>query len=134
MTRAEAEALVGKTVAVWTAVNGQYAGTLVRLLTPAGSPWRAVVRVTSVHEPAVPWEQGRAVQRRGFRPGEEIEVGGTSVKASDEPGTSYLEALRAALARYEGMSARPGPMQGWLAATLAECRKAIQREEAAGVP
>lgn len=134
MTREEAQALVGRRVAVWTAMNGQYAGTLVRVLARPGLPWRAVVRVTGVHEPAVPWEMGRAVQRRGFRPGEEMEVGGACVKPSEEPGTSYLEALRAALARYEGMSARPGPMQGWLAATLRACREAIAREEAAGVP
>lgn len=90
MKRKEAEALIGKRVSAWTAMNGVYIGTLVSVV---GSPWRGMVLITGVAKPAaIEWARGDR-QRRGMRPGETIEVGGSSIEPADWDGKSYLDAL-----------------------------------------
>lgn len=94
--KAEALKLIGHLVTAWTAANGQYVGELVEVLNMR--PWRAKVRVTGVLSSATHYERG-AVCRRGFREGELLEVGNSSVKPADGvTGTDYLTALRKAQA------------------------------------
>src|SRR5208337_4561085 len=94
MNRKEAEGLIGEKVTAWTAMNGVYVG---RLSAIAGKPWRAVVEITSIVQPAaIEFSRGDR-QRRGFRPGEIIEVGGINIQATDrDVHPTYLEALVAA--------------------------------------
>lgn len=115
MKRAEAEALLNQPVVAWTAANGVYVGTLQEVLPTR--PWRARVLVSGVLEPAQHFENGGAC-RRGFRPGEALEVGNTSLKpVSAETGAvqDYLEVLRREQAvhqtRYE---ARPEDRYAWV--------------------
>ena len=90
MKREEALTLVGRTVSLWTAANGQYVGTLLEVLPTR--PWRAKALITGVLAPATHYERGAAC-RRGFRPGETLEVGGSSVALTDVAGGDYLSAL-----------------------------------------
>lgn len=94
MKRQEALELVGKPVSAWTAANGVYAGTLVEVLPTR--PWRAKVLISGVLKVATHYELGATV-RRGFRPGETIEVGGSSVRPLEADkaaeATDYLTAL-----------------------------------------
>ena len=89
MNRKEAEGLMGKRVGAWTAANGEYVGILVRITDD--KPWRGVVRITGVIAPAAVFEVGRGY-RRGFRPGEEIEVDNSSIQALPEAEYSSLMA------------------------------------------
>lgn len=131
MKRKEAEALVGSRVSAWTSANGCYVGTLIEVY---GSPWRGKVRITGTTKVAVPFEAGRATQRRGFREGDVIEVGGSNVKPTDEEGVTYLQALRGELAVYEGYLARlaSGKMREsdrwWVQRGFEEISKQIERE------
>ncbi len=115
MKRAEAELLVGKPVVAWTAANGQYVGTLLEVL--SSRPWRGVVQVTGVLEPAQHFENGGAC-RRGFRPGETLEVGHSSLKAATEetgPGQDYLSALHLAQQDHQARhDARPEDRYAWV--------------------
>ena len=86
MNRAEALTLVGTRVMAWTAANGVYVGELIEVTT---------------HRPAQAFEFNRSRPRRGFRPGETIEVGGVNIEPSEEAGLSYCEALRRDLASVE---------------------------------
>lgn len=82
-------------------MNGSYTGVLVEVKTSPGRPWRGVVKVDGVLEAAA-YETMRGVrQRSGFRPGDEIEVGGINIQLSGLDGTSYLEALTDDLAKLE---------------------------------
>lgn len=101
MNRQAAEALVGSRVQAWTAANGIYIGTLVGVTN--GKPWRGRVLIDGVCSPAQAFEIGRSKPRRGFRPGETIEVGGTNIKPTDERGLSYEEAVAGDLARLESL-------------------------------
>lgn len=97
MRKEEALALVGKPVSAWTAANGQYIGTLQAVLPTR--PWRAKVLITGVLECATHFERG-GICRRGFRPGETLEVGASSVRPNpDTEGVTYLEALQQAQAQ-----------------------------------
>lgn len=93
MKREEAQALVGRSVSLWTAANGQYVGVLQEVLPTR--PWRAKALITGVLSAATHYERG-GVCRRGFRPGEVLEVGGASVKPTEAVGTDYLSALERA--------------------------------------
>lgn len=128
MNRQEAEKLVGKKVVAWTAANGYYVGELVAVL--PNRPWRGRVRITGVLDCATPWEIGRLKQRRGFRPGEEVEVGGVNIKPAKpgEEGVSYLECLES---RLKVMLENPYPNQFWYSPTVAELRKRIEEEAVA---
>ncbi len=82
MRKIEAEQLIGKQVRVWTAANGVYVGTLEVV---SGSPWRGMVSITGVVEPAHHFDHG-TICRRGFRPGEVLEAGGACIKETTESG------------------------------------------------
>lgn len=93
MNRTEAARSVGKRVRAWTAANGVYVGTLREIKAKQGSPWRGVVLVDGVVEVATHFERG-SLMRRGYRPGETLEVGGQSISLTDEAGfRTYEEAL-----------------------------------------
>jgi hypothetical protein len=127
MTRQEAEQLIGERVFAWTAANGEYVGTLVEV---KGRPWRGVVFVTGVVSPATPWEAGRFSQRRGFRPGDRIEVGGVNIKLTTERGRTYLDCLRTVLTNYEEWARDLNPKDGWwLPRVIESVRDQIAREE-----
>lgn len=109
MKRADAQNLIGQPVSAWTAANGTYVGTLEEVIVNPGSPWRARVRITGVLSSAHHHEKGRTV-RKGFRIGQEIEVGGINVEPTDQIGTTYRQALEHAIsinrdqiATYEAM-------------------------------
>jgi hypothetical protein len=91
MLKTDALALVNRPVEAWTAANGVYVGTLLEVL--PSRPWRAKVLVTGVIEVAQHYERG-GVCRRGFRPGETLEVGHSSIKPSQASGEDYLSVLR----------------------------------------
>lgn len=91
MLAKEAQKLIGTRVRAWTAMNGVYVGELIEVF---GRPWRGKVRVLATLEPASLVEPRlRRHQRRGFRPGDEIEVGGANISPTEAEGGSYLEAL-----------------------------------------
>lgn len=112
MRRSEAEDLVGQSVVAWTASNGIYVGELTQV---RGSPWRGAVRITGVVEPAQHYERG-GLCRRGFRPGELIEVGNSSIRLATEPGyPTYLAAIEARLAWHAAELAKyPDSRCSWL--------------------
>lgn len=92
MQRKEAETLIGQRVKAWTAANGVYVGVLVAV---GGARWRGTVLIDGVLDCAQHYERGQ-VCRRGFRPGETIEVGGVSIAPTQvPPGGTYLAALDA---------------------------------------
>lgn len=115
-------------MSAWTAMNGEYVGILREV---KGSPWRAVVEITGVIKPAVVFEIGRSVQRRGFRPGEQIEVGGSSCRPTTEIGTSYADALRAQLSQFQEWQGSPArnPKDTWLDQAVEDVKKAIKTED-----
>lgn len=131
MRRKDAEKLIGERVQVWTAMNGIYTGVLEEVF---ASPWRGRVRVTGAIKPAVVYDLTRPNdrQRRGFRPGDVIEAGGSSIKPTELEGASYLEALRAELSSFEAMAARGRAMKGaaWLPVAIDNLRAAVAAEEA----
>lgn len=134
MRRQEAEKLIGTRVTAWTASNGQYVGELIEVV--KARPWRGKVRITGVlHVPCL-WETLRGpTRRRGFRPGEVIEVGGVNIRAADPalelPDRSYLEALRAELAQLRIWEALPpNPKNVFLPHTIRAVEAAIALEEA----
>lgn len=132
MKRQGAEKLIGSRVKVWTAMNGEYVGTLEEVF---GSPWRGKVRITGVIKPAVVYDLTRRLtnQRRGFRPGDVVEAGNSSITPTDLEGATYLEALRQELATFERWSAREhvNPKdRGWLPFAVNNLRKAVVEEEA----
>lgn len=93
MNRAEASQAIGKRVRAWTAANGVYVGTLREVRARQGAPWRGVVLVEGILEVAVHFERG-GFCRRGYRPGETLEVGGQSITLTTEGGfKTYEEAL-----------------------------------------
>lgn len=95
MNRVEAVKVIGRRVRAWTATNGVYVGTLREVKAEHGLPWRGVVLVDGVLEVAIHFESGGFV-RRGYRPGETLEVGGQNVSLTDEAGSrTYEEALMA---------------------------------------
>lgn len=112
MRKQEAEALVGRPVMAWTAANGIYVGELTQIW---GSPWRGSVRITGVVEPAQHFERG-GLCRRGFRPGEVIEVGNSSIRPALDAGhPTYLAAIEARLAWHAAELAKYPPGQySWL--------------------
>lgn len=129
MRRAEAESLKGERVFVWTAMNGQYVGTLESV---EGSPWRGTVLITGVIEPACVFDMTRMRPRRGFRPGERITAGGVNIKPTDLVGMSYLDALRAQLEKFSGWlengdSYRPR-YTAWLPSAIRALARAIEQE------
>lgn len=131
MKRKEAEKLIGTRVEAWTSMNGSYIGTLEEVF---GSPWRGRVRITGVVKPAVVYDLTRrgSPQRRGFRPGQVIEVGGMSIKPTEEEGASYLEALRRELEIFEKWNARDNVNpkdRGWLPFAIKNLKAAIGAEE-----
>lgn len=130
MNRNEANNLIGQQVEAWTAANGIYVGEFVEMLTPRGRPWRAKVRITGVLSVA-DCEYARAGrQRMGFRIGDTIEVGNSSIRPTTETGVTYLEALQNRLAHVEADIARftaaeanapaEGPNAAWYIAKTRE--------------
>ncbi len=129
MKRAEAEKLVGEHVEVWTSLNGVYVGTLLRVF---GRPWRGAVLIDGVLRAATPWEAGRTGrQRRGLRPGQEIEAGGANIRPTEDEGTTYLAALERQLREFErhAESAQDRD-RGWIDHSLQEIRDRIAEEPA----
>ncbi len=127
MLRAEAEGLIGSRVSVWTAANGTYVGELVEVV--PHRPWRGRLRITGVLKVACHWEVGRGVCRRGFRPGEEIEAGGSSIEPTDQEGVTYLEALGHELAWLK--AARFRDRDEWMRErSIAALRSVLERERA----
>lgn len=111
MNRKQADALVGQSVRAWTAANGIYVGTLVSV---SGSPWRGQVRVTGIIEPAQHFERG-ALCRRGFRYGETIEVGHSSITPCQDPGRiDYVDALIARKEKLRAMAQHSARYSGLL--------------------
>ncbi len=90
MNRKDADALIGQRVVAWTAMNGEYVGTLTEVF---GGRWRGSVLVTGTLQPAAVEQARRDRQRNGFRPGDTIEVGGSSIRPTDAEGVTYEEAL-----------------------------------------
>lgn len=127
MKRQEAEALIGTRVTAWTALNGVYTGTLIAV---AGVPWRGRVRIDGVLELPTLWQVGRSGRRLGFRPGEEIEVGGSSILPEAPEGRTYLEALEAEREKWTRYRERPNPKDlAWLDPTIGALEAAIAEEK-----
>lgn len=100
MNRTEAVALIGKPVAAWSGLWGQYIGELVEVT--RDRPWRGRVRIRAVVEYPV---QGRAVLAMGFRErrpyaeGEVHDFGAVNIRPHGGEIPPYTESLRAALVR-----------------------------------
>jgi hypothetical protein len=109
MNREEAQHAIGRPFSIWTAANGCYVGTLNDVVVAPRKPWRAQLTITAVLDVACHAEHGRSC-RKGFRPGDPIEVGGINIKPLEGDatgrGTDYLTALRRAHARMEDSLAR----------------------------
>ena len=127
MRRQEAELLVGKPVQAWTSANGIYVGELVEVIRSA--KWRGKVRITGVLKVATPYEIGRLKQRRGFRPGDIIEVGGINIKPTDVTGTTYLGALQTELDSFKKMrTTAPEKDWWWIEKGILELENKIKDE------
>lgn len=131
VNRDEALALLGQSVYAYTAANGEYVGILTEVLPTR--PWRAMVQITHVIQPAG-YEYGKGDrQRTGFEVGNTIEVGNTSVSAQTAPANprSYLDALRASAARDRHLllTAVGGKNEGAVRWTLAQTEKDIALRE-----
>jgi hypothetical protein len=132
MRAGEARQLIGSQVSAWTSSNGAYVGVLQEV---TGSPWRGMVRITGVLEPATPFDATRNTQRRGFRPGDVIEVGGINIAACAAPGLSYLDALKASLALMKSLLPQATDRTRWaIEAHAKELEKRIQEEAATQSP
>ena len=122
MKNKEAQALIGTRVQVWTAMNGVYVATLEAVF---GSPWRASAKITGILEPASHLQHGK-VCRRGFRVGEQIEVGGSSIKPTEAEGSlSYLEVLEAASAQHRSVHVAASNPHGWVHEAFAKAMEAV---------
>ena len=118
MNKAEAQALVGQRVSAWTASSGVYVGTLAEVISEKGRPWRGRVRITGVLEVACHWQIGCSGPiRKGFRPGDEIEVGGVNIKLTTAEGTTYTAALETSIAK----------LRDWIERDPEGCNTALQR-------
>lgn len=129
MKRDEALRLVGRQVGVWTAANGKYNTTVVEIL--PRSPWRARVRVTTIAEPAQHFERGQAC-RRGFRVGEELEVGHSSVLEQPYEGAveDYAQACERQAERFEDMYRRyPNGPNAWVMRGYSRALRAAAQAE-----
>ncbi|WP_157639952.1 hypothetical protein [Burkholderia ubonensis] len=94
MNKSEAHKLIGRRVRVCLGPDGLYVGELLEI---TGSPWRGRVRITGVLEPAQHLDQGIAC-RRGYRPGEFVDVSHATVRPAMTSGHStYLAAVQAQL-------------------------------------
>lgn len=131
VNRDEALALLGQSVYAYTAANGEYVGILTEVLPTR--PWRAMVQITHVTQPAAYEYSKGDRQRTGFEVGNMIEVGNTSVSAQTAPANprSYLDALRASAARDRHLllTAVGGKNEGAVRWTLAQTEKDIALRE-----
>lgn len=132
MLKSEAQTLVGTRVSAWTAANGTYSGTLVEVLSEKGRPWRAKVLIDGVLAVATHFEIGKGAMRRGFRPGEEIEVGGSSISPCSTAGPSYAAALEAEIEKLTGWVERDPASRyaGLHQQSAAALREILRREQA----
>jgi hypothetical protein len=131
MNRKEAEKLVGQPVSAWTAMNGVYVGPLISIF---GSPWRGRVAITGVVQPAAIELSRGDRQRRGFRPGGEIEVGGSSIQPVEAGFTgyaTYLDALVASEASLRESLQHPAAASDRNRGTLERVLEHRQRQVAA---
>jgi hypothetical protein len=118
----EAQALIGSRVSAWTAMNGVYVGTLYSVF---GSPWRASVTITGILEPASHLQDGK-VCRRGFRVGEKLEVGGSSIRPTSAEGLpSYLAVLEATIAKNRSVTIVPGSRHAWVHEAFAKAMETV---------
>jgi hypothetical protein len=84
MNKDQARKLIGKRVSVWTAMNGEYEGTLEVVKTEPRKPWRGVVKIDRVLAKA--FTQGwRNVGRKTKQVGDFIEAGGANIKEVISP-------------------------------------------------
>jgi hypothetical protein len=100
MSTSEAHNLVGHRVRVGMGADGIYVGEFLEL--QGSHPWHGRVRITGVLRPAQYFNAGSEC-RRGYRPGEFLDVGNGVVDPTIEAGHgTYLEALSAELGQYVG--------------------------------
>lgn len=131
MNKIDAQALVNQRVSAWTASSGVYVGSLVEVITQKGSPWRGRVLITGVLEVACHWEIGCSGPiRKGFRPGDEIEVGGVNIKPTTADGTTYEAALESSIAKLRGWIERDpeGPNSALYQRTMESEQEVLRRE------
>jgi hypothetical protein len=122
----EAQQLIGSSVSAWTAMNGTYVGVLESV---QGSPWRGGVRITGILTPASHLQQGQ-VCRRGFRVGEQLEVGGSNIKPCTATGSaSYLEALQTAIAENRSRPVHSNNPHAWVHEAFAKAMEVVARAE-----
>lgn len=130
MRRAEAHQRLDERVVAWTAANGVYSGVFEEIRPTR--PWRAVVKIDGVCEPAI-FELRRAGrQRKGMRIGDRIVVGHSSVvfdlADGAHLGRCYLDSLRAELAKLKRWLTDPNDKNaGWLPQAI-DCREGQIRE------
>lgn len=127
MLKKEAEKLIGARVSVWTAANGVYVGILEKVF---ANPWRGSVRITGIVECAQHYERG-GVCRRGFRVGEIVEAGGSSIRPTDENGSDdYLSACEAAIAHHEAsLQKHPESRHAWVHREFAKALRTVIQAE-----
>jgi hypothetical protein len=122
----EAQALIGTRVSAWTAMNGTYVGILQSV---EGSPWRGRVRITGILTPASHLQHGQ-VCRRGFRVGEELDVGGSNIKPTTAEGSlSYLEVLQRAIAENRSRPVPSTSPHAWVHEAFAKAMEVVARAE-----
>ena len=123
----EAQQLIGTSVSAWTAMNGQYVGILESV--QGSLPWRGSVRITGILTPASHLQDGQ-VCRRGFRVGELLEVGGSSIKPTTATGSaSYLEVLQKAITENRSRPVVSGNPHSWVHEAFAKAMEVVARAE-----
>ncbi len=106
MDENSATGLIGKRVSAWTAAQGVYLGYLQEVVAVKGRPWRGVVRIDGIAQPAQHSEMDKAC-RRGFRVGETIEVGGVNISETDVVcETDYAQILERSIANCQEQLSR----------------------------
>jgi hypothetical protein len=122
----EAQQLIGSSVSAWTAMNGMYVGVLESV---QGRPWRGSVRITGILTPASHLQHGQ-VCRRGFRVGEQLEVGGSNIKPTTAEGSaSYLEVLQKAIAENRSRPVHSSSPHAWVHEAFAKAMEVVARAE-----
>lgn len=129
MNKVEAQQIVGKRVSAWTAASGVYVGFLKEIISEKGRPWRGVIEITGVLKIAQHFEREK-ICRRGFRPGESLEVGGINIKLTEAVGTDYKTLLEESIKVHETDILRHvGTTYEYVARGFAKAEKAILSSE-----
>jgi len=87
MNKNQASQLLGEYVSAWTATKGEYVGKLVEVIAFKGKPWRGLVEVETI----IGLPDFTRYEKKPFKKGDIIEVGGVNIKEYNDEIPDYEE-------------------------------------------